>query len=264
MEHYSEEYNFENLVQVNVLNEICSNLYFAFISIKYKNKFNYLEKILNSEYEKAKKETTEILSSKFSEDDFTTTKLNLSILNSLYFHYYRISYNEGKLSFNARKKWIINTLISDIDRQKSYYLKYNFILEFKKNLTKTLVYLELISNHNIYKSNPDIIKEKTKWSELIRNLKNDNILNEENHWINLGSEYSKPKTQIAILIFILRENNYFNTTNQKLINNVICGFFEESFSDSYYTEIKGILGDENGIESTNQHFKTYTKLKSYL
>lgn len=264
MEQYSKEYNLENLGEVNIFNEICSNLYFFYISYKYKNKFNYLENVLNIEYEKVKEETSNILKGKFTKDDFTTTKLNLSILNSLYLHYYRLSCNEGKLSFNARKKWIINTLISDIDKQASYYIKYTFILEFKKNLTKSLKYLDLISNYNRPKSNLDIIEEHTKWLELIRNLKKDSIIDENNHWLDLGHEYSQPKTQVAVLIYILNATKYLNTKQQNLIIKVICGFFGISFSESYYTTIKKILGDERSIEPSNQYFNIYIKLKSYL
>lgn len=264
MEYYSAEYNLENLGEVNIFNEICSNLYFFYISCKYKNKFNFLENILSVEFEKAKEETSKVLKGKFTEDDFTTTKLNFSILNSLYLHYYRLSFNEGKLSFNARNKWIINTLISDIDKQTSSYIKYSLVLEFKKNLTKSLKYKDLISSYMTCKKKSHIIKEHVKWIRLIENLKKDSIIDISNHWIGLGPGFSKPKTQVTVLIFILEKNKYFNTTNQKEINKEIWDFFKVYYSDSYYSSIKKTLNDPMGIEPSNQYFNIYIKLESYL
>lgn len=263
MEYYTGEYNLENIEKFNFIDEILSGIYFLHITYKYKSKFNYIEQLINTEYKKSKKETLVILKKQFTEDDLAITKLDLSILNSLYLHYYKISYNAGKLSFKARRKWIINVLISDINKQGSFQEKHMVILEFKKNLSKTLKYIDLISNYSTCK-NLDIINDHARWVKLIRNLKDDNVINEENAWINLGPAYSTPKTQICILIFILRKNNFFNTTTQKLINEVMRDFFKISFSDSNYNEKKTIIRDEMGMDSTNQYFKIYIKLKSYI
>ena len=264
MEFYEKEYIYENNEKYSRISEFFCALEFLYLKIKYKSIYGYVEHFFNNEVEKSKIDAIEVLENEFTYDKLITTKLNLSILKSLYRHYYLISCSESKISNIARKKWIINTLILDINEQNSFFYKRMVVCNFKKNLSKTLKYLYIITHYEDNQEVPDLIEDESKWTKLIRKLKDDKIIDKENHWEGFENGFSKSKTQLAVLACILVNQKILREDSQKQTTIFIKSIFGEYLGQNIYSEVKKGLDIKNKVEKNNPYYKIHKKLKSYL
>jgi len=164
---YSGEYQIFDKGQAPILNGIHAFFYIFYIVIKYKSIKNYLKITLKNAKIYAINDSKTQLNKGILFADYENLKLDFSISNSLFKHYYLLSSTAKRNTFKEHEDWIIQTCFNDIKKVSDDRLKYLFICHFKNNLKDTLKLIHLIGTYEkadimtfekCFKDEDDIVK----------------------------------------------------------------------------------------------------------
>ena len=142
---YLEEYQYIPSVDINrSLNYVEAGVFFTFFLIKDKGIDKMISNFLTDVESKV---LNECENRQLNKVEYEDNKLHYGCFNSLFKHYYSISLNANRDSFQEHKNWILETLISDIKKSKNIIDKYKLILDFKRGLFETLEFIHLIGGY---------------------------------------------------------------------------------------------------------------------
>lgn len=112
----------------------------------------------------------------------------------------------------------------------------------------------------------DYLHEIDKWENICKRLHVDNVINNEGDWTSLGSNLSKPATQLAVFVFLLDRYKILNINkrNQNRSVEVLGKYFNVKLSPSRYSQVIKGFDDVEGISKNMMHYPIYAKLKSYF
>ncbi len=155
-----------------------------------------------------------------------------------------------------------NNILKDLKILLYEALLYNKI---KENYIKENRPNKKISDSNLKTSFYNIfILDTERWESIIKSLSTDKVIDTKGNWIDLGSNFSKPPTQLSVFLFLMEDNSVINIANQNNGIPEISKYFGISLSSSRYSQVKKGFIDSEGISKHMMHYPIYKKLISYV
>ena len=175
-----------------------------------------------------------------------------------------IQVKKGSLTSISKRSYSVekNKILKDLN----FILKEVFLFQEINVSTKPLESCNIspkIKEIKIKFDSSKIIDSK-RWELIIKDLSSDNIINDENIWVGLGANLSKPATQLAVFVYLLEDSGIFKMLNQNKQIPEISEFFKVKLSSARYSQVKKGFSDGEGISKHMMHFHIYEKLLKYF